>query len=103
MNITRWLAVILIVTLLAVFVQPARAEAMEPSTILLIAGVALAIVIVIVVVVIANVHESRHANNPDPAVMLAQVAQPQTPVMLTQVEQPQASMIFVQVAQPQTP
>ena len=83
MNITRLLAVILTVALLAVLVQPARAEALEPTTILLIAGVAVAVVLVIVVVVIANLRESqRGAENPDDTVLVAQVVPvgaPQTP------------------------
>ena len=82
MNITRCIAVILTVALLAVLVQPARAEAMEPTTILLIAGAAVAVVLVIVVVIIANVRESQRGENPDSPVLVAQfvpLAAPQTP------------------------
>ena len=90
MNITRCIAVIVTVALLAVLVQPARAEALEPATILLIAGAAVAVVIIIVFVVVANVRESQRgagrvpveAEDPDGPVLVAQLvplAPSQTP------------------------
>src|SRR5262249_1008253 len=68
MNVTnrgfRFLALALIAALFINFAMPARAEAIEPLTIMLIAGVALVVVVVIVVVVIANMadKEKRRAD-----------------------------------------
>jgi len=50
---------VLLAALAAVLVQPARAEAMEPMTILLIAGVGIAVIAVVAVLIIANVSEKR--------------------------------------------
>jgi len=63
MNITnrgfRLLSVILIVTLIVGFATPGRAEALEPLTIMAIAGAAVLVVVLVVYLIIANVHESQ--------------------------------------------
>ena len=60
----RFLAFVLIAALAVNFATPARAEAIEPMTILLIAGVALLVVVVVVVLVVLNVadKEKRRAD-----------------------------------------
>ena len=55
----RFLAFVLIVALAVNLATPARAEAIEPMTILLIAGVALLVVVVVVVVVVLNVADKE--------------------------------------------
>jgi uncharacterized membrane protein len=55
----RFVCVLLLVTLIAVIAKPARAEAMDPQLILIIAGVAIVVVAVIAVVIIANASEGR--------------------------------------------
>jgi len=53
------LAVVLIVTLAIGFATPGRAEAIEPLTIVAIAGIAVIVVVVVVYLIIANMHESQ--------------------------------------------
>jgi len=55
----RLLSLVLIVTLIIGFATPGRAEAIEPLTIVAIAGVAVIVIGVIVYLVIANMHESQ--------------------------------------------
>jgi uncharacterized membrane protein YvlD (DUF360 family) len=55
----RCVCVVLLAALLAVFVRPAPAEALEPTTIMLIAGVGIAVIAVVAVLIIANVTEKR--------------------------------------------
>jgi hypothetical protein len=55
----RFVCILLLVTLIAVVVKPARAEAMDPQLILIIAGVAVAVVALIAVLIIANASEGR--------------------------------------------
>jgi len=55
----RCVCVVLVATLALTLVQPARAEAMEPMTIMLIVGAGIAVVALIAVLVIANVTEKR--------------------------------------------
>ena len=59
MTIKRFVCIVLLVTLTALVVKPARAEAMDPNVILIIAGVGIAVVAVIAVVIIANASEGR--------------------------------------------
>jgi hypothetical protein len=54
---TRCVSLILVVALLVVTVQPAPAEALEPTTILLIAGAGIAVIALIAILIIANVTE----------------------------------------------
>jgi uncharacterized membrane protein len=55
----RFVSILLLVTLIAVVTKPARAEAMDPQVILIIAGVAIAVVALIAVLIIANASEGR--------------------------------------------
>ena len=53
------LTILILVVLLVTAVQPARAEAFEPTTILLIIGGAVVIIAIVAVLVIANVREHQ--------------------------------------------
>ena len=55
----RLLSLVLIVTLIIGFATPGRAEAIEPLTILAIAGAAVLVIGIIVFLVIANMHEAQ--------------------------------------------
>ena len=55
----RLLSVLLIVTLIIGMATPGRAEAMEPLTIMAIAGIAVIVVVVVVYLIVANMHESQ--------------------------------------------
>ena len=55
----RLLSLVLIVTLIIGFATPGRAEAIEPLTILAIAGAAVLVIGIIVFLVIANMNESK--------------------------------------------
>ena len=55
----RLLSLVLIVTLIIGFATPGRAEAIEPLTIVAIAGIAVIVIGVIVYLVIANMYESQ--------------------------------------------
>ena len=59
MTFKRFVCIVLLTTLIAVAVRPARAEAMDPQLILIIVGAGIAVVALIVVVIIANASESR--------------------------------------------
>ena len=59
MTFKRFVSILLLVTLIAVVAKPARAEAMDPQLILIIAGVAVAVVALIAVLIIANASEGR--------------------------------------------
>ncbi len=59
MTLTRLLAVVLVVALLATVAQPVRAEAFDPQTIGLIAGAAVAVVLLTAVVVIGSVRDAK--------------------------------------------
>jgi hypothetical protein len=53
----RCVSLILVVALMIVVVQPAPAEALDPTTILLIAGAGIAVIALIAILIIANVTE----------------------------------------------
>jgi len=55
----RFVCIVLLVALTAVLIRPARAEAMDPQVILIIAGVGIAVIALIAVVIIANASEGR--------------------------------------------
>jgi len=55
----RCLSLVLVVALVAVTMQPTPAEALEPTTILLIAGAGVAVIALIAILIIANVTEKR--------------------------------------------
>ena len=81
----RVLALALAVVLLVTFATPAKAEAIEPMTILAIAGVAVIVLVLIVYLVVANVEGQRMSQAPplegpllaqDPALVLVAVDTP---------------------------
>ena len=59
MTFMRCLSLILVVALVVVTVQPAPAGALEPTTILLIAGAGIAVIALIAILIIANVTEKN--------------------------------------------
>ena len=59
MTVKRFVCIVLLVALTAVLVRPARAEAMDPQVILIIAGVGIAVIALIAIVIIANASEGR--------------------------------------------
>ncbi len=76
MNPRRFLALLVAVVFLAVVVQPARAEALEPTTILLIVGAGVAVVLVLAVVIIANIRDYQRGES---ALLLARMVPPEAP------------------------
>lgn len=81
MTFTKALSLVLVVAFVLLVVAPARAEAMEPTTILLIAGAAVVLIVLVAYVIIANVREHQRGtaaaerSEPiEPAAMPAQVA-----------------------------
>jgi hypothetical protein len=60
----RVLALALAVVLLVTFATPAKAEAIEPLTILAIAGAALIVVVLVVYLVVANVEGPKMSQAP---------------------------------------
>ena len=65
----RLIALVVLIAVAGTVVQPARAEALEPMTILTIAGVAIGVVLIIAVVIIANVRERQSGSAGDPVVI----------------------------------
>jgi uncharacterized membrane protein len=55
----KFISLVLILALTAMLVQPAKAEAMEPMTIITIVGAAVLVVTIIAVVVIANMRDEQ--------------------------------------------
>jgi uncharacterized membrane protein len=60
----RMIALVLVVALLITAVTPARAEAMEITTILLLVSVGVAVVILVAFLIIANVADRQRAEVP---------------------------------------
>ena len=59
MSLKRFVCILLLITLTAVFVKPARADAMDPNVILIIVGAGIAVVGLIAILIIANAAEGR--------------------------------------------
>ena len=55
----KLISVLVLVVFALTLVQPAKAEAMEPTTVIAIVGVAIALIAIIVVVVIANTRDRQ--------------------------------------------
>jgi hypothetical protein len=80
----RMIALVLVVALLLTAVTPARAEAMEIGTILLLVGVGVAVVMIVAFLIIANVSDRQRAEVPPdqwkadgaPLVLVTYVAPP---------------------------
>jgi hypothetical protein len=58
----RLLTLVLIATLAIGFATPGRAEAIEPLTIVAIAGLAVIVIVVVVYLIVANMNESKSRN-----------------------------------------
>ncbi len=59
MTVKKFVCILLLVTLTAVLVRPARADAMDPQLILIIVGAGIAVIALVIVVIIANASEGR--------------------------------------------
>jgi len=59
----RFLSILLLVTLTAVLVRPARAEAMDPQLIMIMVGVGIAVVALVAILIIANASEGRRRSS----------------------------------------
>ena len=65
------IALVVLVVVAATLVQPGKAEAIEPMTVMTIVGAAVLVVLVIAVVIIANVRESQTAADRSEAMVIA--------------------------------
>ncbi len=59
MTFSKAVALVVLVAFALLVVTPARAEAMEPTTILILVGAAVILVVIVAYVVIANVREHQ--------------------------------------------
>jgi hypothetical protein len=88
----RVLALSLAVVLLVMFATPAKAEALEPMTILAIAGAAVIVVVLLVYLVVANVEGPRMSQAPTlelPGPVAFQEPSPApAPIVLVSIEPP---------------
>jgi hypothetical protein len=73
----RMIALVLVVALLLTAVTPARAEAMEVGTILLIVGAGIVVVILVAYLVVASMSERRRAEVPAEGAPVVVVMLPQ--------------------------
>jgi hypothetical protein len=73
----RMIALVLVMVLAITAATPARAEAMEIGTILLLVSVGVAVVMIITYLVVANMSERRRAEAPsdEPPLVVIMVAQ----------------------------
>ena len=65
----KLIALVLLVAVAATLLQPARAEAIEPMTVIAIVSVAVGVLIIIAVVVIANVRDRQKGEASEPPVI----------------------------------
>jgi len=63
----KLIALVVLVAVAATLVQPGRAEALEPTTIITIVGAAVLVVTIIVVVIIANMRDRQRGEALEPA------------------------------------
>ena len=71
MTTFKLIALVVLIAVTGTVLHPARAEAMEPMTVLTIVGVAIGVVIIIAVVIIANVRERQTGGAGDPVLIAA--------------------------------
>jgi hypothetical protein len=62
-TVKRFVCILLLVTLTAVLVRPARAEAMDPQLIMILVGVGIAVVALVAILIIANASEGRRRSS----------------------------------------
>lgn len=72
----RVLAIALAVVLLVTFATPAKAEAIEPLTVLAIAGAAVLVLVLVIYLVVANVEGPKMSQGPPLEGPLASVPEP---------------------------
>jgi hypothetical protein len=84
-SLKRFVCILLLITLTAVFVKPARADAMDPNVILIIVGAGIAVVGVIAIIIIANASEGRRRSA---ELSIAQGGSPVVVFHTTAVESP---------------
>jgi hypothetical protein len=86
---TRLVAVMVVVVLGLSLAAPARAEAMEPLTVIAIAGAAVVVVILVVYLIVANTRGPRMANEAEPVMVVCveSDAQPRDCSSLSQPDQ----------------
>ena len=83
MSWRRSLAIVLLVVMIVTLARPARAEALEPTTIILIVSGAIVLVAVLVVLIVANVTDyqrrGRAENTDGPPLVLAGTVAAESP------------------------
>jgi hypothetical protein len=67
------LIVLLVATVLVTAIRPARAEAIEPTTIMLIASAAVVVVVIVAYLIIANVESYRRGDRVEAPTLLVLV------------------------------
>jgi len=65
----KLIALVVLVVVAATLVQPGRAEALEPLTVITIVGAAVLVITVIVVVIIANMRERQRGEAAEPTMV----------------------------------
>ena len=73
----KLIALVVLIAVTGTVLQPARAEAMEPMTVLTIVGVAVGVIIIIAVVVIANIRERQTGEAGDPVLIALETRAPE--------------------------
>ena len=89
----RVFAAALAVVLLMTFATPAKAEALEPMTIIAIAGAAVLVIVIIVYLVVANMEGPKMSrapvlDTPGPLVVQEPVQEPEPALVLVSVDTP---------------
>jgi hypothetical protein len=87
----RLVAVVLVVALALTVAMPAKADAMDPFTIIAIASAGVVVLILVVYLIVANVHDSRRAAGDRP-VYLACVETAEAPRACWQTSQTPAEI-----------
>ena len=65
----KMIAVVLLVAMTAMLMHPGQAEAIEPLTVITIAGAAVLVITIVVVLIIANVRDSQKGEAAVPALV----------------------------------
>ena len=73
----KLIALVVLIAVTGTVLQPARAEAMEPMTVITIVGVAVGVIIIIAVVVIANMRERQTREAGDPVLIALEARAPE--------------------------
>ena len=73
----KLIALVVLIAVTGTVLQPARAEAMEPMTVLTIVGVAVGVILIIAVVVIANMRERQTREAGDPVLIALETRAPE--------------------------